>query len=153
MDVTSKVGLTTDRDLAEPSCLRKTTYFIPPRYRKSRGTRHNTIVSLREKCIEHRKGRDCLLSRINVNCSNRFTAIMYIIYVGIANTFVKIHYKLSKEIVSMFRNWGNNRKLSYIHVNTLQMILRLTFIENDFIIRYNNFIINNNLNVYCRNLL
>ena len=38
--VTSEVGLTTDRDLAEPSCLRNTKSFIPPWYRKSRGTSH-----------------------------------------------------------------------------------------------------------------
>ena len=42
--VTSEVGLTTDRDLAEPMCLRNTTSFIPPRYRKSRCTGHYTTV-------------------------------------------------------------------------------------------------------------
>ena len=42
--VTSKVGLTTDRDLAEHACLRNTTYFIPPRYRKSRATSHYTTT-------------------------------------------------------------------------------------------------------------
>ena len=38
VSVTSKVGLTTDRELEELSCLRNTTSFIPLRYRKSRGT-------------------------------------------------------------------------------------------------------------------
>ena len=38
--VTSEVGLTTDQDLAELPCLRNTTSFIPPQYRKSRGTSH-----------------------------------------------------------------------------------------------------------------
>ena len=38
--VTFEVGLTTDRDLAELLWLRNTTSFIPPRYRKSRGTSH-----------------------------------------------------------------------------------------------------------------
>ena len=47
--VTSEVGLTTDRDLAESLCLRKAMSFIPPRYQKSRGmshytTEYNTIV-------------------------------------------------------------------------------------------------------------
>ena len=40
--VTSEVGLTTDRDLAEPWCLRNTTSFIPPQYRKSHGMSHYT---------------------------------------------------------------------------------------------------------------
>ena len=40
--VTSEVGLTTDRDLAEPLCLRNVTSFMPPRYRKSRGTSYYT---------------------------------------------------------------------------------------------------------------
>ena len=31
MDVTSDVGLTTDRDLAVPPCLRNTTFFLYPR--------------------------------------------------------------------------------------------------------------------------
>ena len=35
-------GVTTDRDLAESSCLRNTTSFIPPRYRKTHGTSHDT---------------------------------------------------------------------------------------------------------------
>ena len=42
--VTSEVGLTTDRDLSVPTCLRNTTYFIPTRYRKSRGTSHYTTA-------------------------------------------------------------------------------------------------------------
>ena len=40
--VMSKVGLTTDRDLAEHTCLRNTMSFIPPRYRKSHGMSHYT---------------------------------------------------------------------------------------------------------------
>ena len=43
--VMSEVGLTTDRDLAEPLCLWNTTSFIPSRYRKSRGTSHYTTLS------------------------------------------------------------------------------------------------------------
>ena len=39
--VTSEVGLTTDRDLSVPTCLRNTS-FIPPRYQKSRGASHYT---------------------------------------------------------------------------------------------------------------
>ena len=42
--VTSEVSLTTDRDLAERSCLRNTMSFIPLRYRKSRGTSHYTTL-------------------------------------------------------------------------------------------------------------
>ena len=42
--VTSEVGLSNDRDLAELSCLRNTTSFIPLRYQKSRGTSHYATV-------------------------------------------------------------------------------------------------------------
>ena len=42
--VTSEVGLTTDQDLAEPSCLRNMTSFIPPQYLKSCGTSHYTTI-------------------------------------------------------------------------------------------------------------
>ena len=42
LSVTSKVGLTTDRDLSVLTCLRNTRSFIPPRYRKSRGTSYYT---------------------------------------------------------------------------------------------------------------
>ena len=42
--VTTEVGLTTDQDLVEPWCIRNTTSFIPPRYRKSRGTSHYTKI-------------------------------------------------------------------------------------------------------------
>ena len=45
VNVTSEVGLTTNRDLAEHSCLRNTASFIPPRYRKSCGTCHYTSIS------------------------------------------------------------------------------------------------------------
>ena len=48
--VTSEVGLTTDRDLAEVSCLRNTTSFILPRYWKSRGTNHYTPLLLLYGC-------------------------------------------------------------------------------------------------------
>ena len=44
--VTSEVGLTTDRNLAEPSRLRNTMSFIPLRYPKSRGTSDYTTVWL-----------------------------------------------------------------------------------------------------------
>ena len=40
--VMSEIGLTTDRDLAEPSSLRNMTSLIPPRYLKSRGTSNYT---------------------------------------------------------------------------------------------------------------
>ena len=40
MGVTSEVGLTNDRDLAKPWCLRNMTSFIPPRYWKALGTSH-----------------------------------------------------------------------------------------------------------------
>ena len=45
--VTSEVGLTSDQDFAETLCLRNTTSFIPPWYRKSRGTSHYTTGSNR----------------------------------------------------------------------------------------------------------
>ena len=40
--VTSNCGLSTDRDLSVPTCLRNTTSFIPLRYRKSCDTRYYT---------------------------------------------------------------------------------------------------------------
>ena len=42
--VTSELRLTTDRDLAELSCLRNTMSFIPLQYQKSRGTSHYTTL-------------------------------------------------------------------------------------------------------------
>ena len=56
-------GLTTDRDLAEPLCLRKTTSFIPPWYQKSHGTNHYTTEKKLKKyqngfwnCVVGRNG-------------------------------------------------------------------------------------------------
>ena len=51
--VISEVGLTTDPNLAEPTCLRNTTSFIPPRHRKSRGTSHYTTVSMHDNDPSH----------------------------------------------------------------------------------------------------
>ena len=69
MGITSKVSLTTDRDLAEPWCLRNTSSFIPPRYRKSRGTSHYTTQrnSKRRLC----EGRDETINHIISECRKR----------------------------------------------------------------------------------
>ena len=40
--VTSTVGLTTDRDVSVPMCLRNPMYFIPAWYWKSHGTSYYT---------------------------------------------------------------------------------------------------------------
>ena len=55
--VTSEVDLTTDRDLAEPLCLRKMTSFIATQYRKSCGTSHYTtqivkVLAIQAKFLE-----------------------------------------------------------------------------------------------------
>ena len=44
--VTSEGGLTTDRYLSVPTCLRNTTTFIPPRYQKSYGASHHTTYGI-----------------------------------------------------------------------------------------------------------
>ena len=43
--VSSKVGLTTDRDLLIKTCLRNITSFIPLRYRKSHSMSHYTTIN------------------------------------------------------------------------------------------------------------
>ena len=47
--VMSEIVLTTDQDLAEPLCLRNTTSFIPPRYRKLHGMNHYTTQTTEKK--------------------------------------------------------------------------------------------------------
>ena len=47
LDIMSKIGLTTNRDLSVPPCSRNTTSFIPPRYQESRGMSHYTTILTR----------------------------------------------------------------------------------------------------------
>ena len=54
MGVTCEVGLSTDRDLLVPMCLRNTTSFIPPRYLKSHGMSHYTNLTMQLEKINQK---------------------------------------------------------------------------------------------------
>ena len=63
--VKSEIGLTTDRDLAEPLCLRNTTSFILPQYWKSCSTSHYTTVLKKYFFSKVKKKRNSVNNLLN----------------------------------------------------------------------------------------